>query len=104
LQVSGANPGEPGYAVFPNEAVGQQARFDLLRSASYRNLTIHKAIDRYSDTDVATYQAFVRDETGFGDSAVLATLRDAQLRSLAAAMREYEDWEVGSVEIRTGGR
>lgn len=70
---------------------------DLLSSPTYRNLTVDAAIARWTRTDVASYQAFVRGTMGVPGSTVLNTFTNAQLNGLAGAMTRFEGWTPGRV-------
>jgi hypothetical protein len=92
-----------GFAVFENETTGQTALTNLLRTDNYQNLSVSGAIARYApptENNTAAYQEAVRRATGLDPDAMMNTLTDAQLQSVANAIRQHEGWREGTVENR----
>lgn len=97
-EANGSIGGDTRFALFPSEAVGLDAVVALLQSPSYSSLTLEKAINRYappSENNTAGYVKFVSDRTGIARSAVLSTLKAAELRAIAKAIQFIEGWTAG---------
>lgn len=95
-----------GFAVFPTEAVGQQAIVSLLQSDSYRNLTIIDAISRYAppfENDTAAYHKKISKMTGLDVKRKISSLTPAEVHSVANAIRRIEGWRAGrQIELDKG--
>lgn len=92
-----------GFAVFPNEHTGQSALIALLRSPSYRNLTVSEALARFAppqENDTASYQRFVQKITGINGQTRINTLRNPQMHALVTAIRRIEGWIPGTLSYR----
>lgn len=101
---NGAIGGDTRFAIFPDEQIGRDAIVALLKSASYRNLTLQQAINRYappSENNTTGYVTFVVNTTGVARSTVLSTLTVSQLRSIAGAIKTIEGWIPGSEHPNT---
>ncbi len=89
-----------GFAVFPDEATGQQAIIDLLETNTYQSLSIDDAITRYApplENNTGNYQALISDSTGINGNTMLNTLNAEQLNGVANAIRQVEGWQPGSI-------
>jgi len=89
-----------GFAVFPNAALGKAALAALLRTSTYKSLTLNGAISRYappSENNTSAYQNFVRHQTGLGGNSSMSTLTDAQINSVVNAIQVHEHWTSGDV-------
>lgn len=87
-----------GFAVFPDEATGAAAIKSLLRTNSYRDLTIANAISRYappSENDTAAYQARIARETGLDMSRRMRDLGDDEIMRVVNTIRRQEGWTPG---------
>lgn len=87
-----------GFAVFPTETVGSAAIAALLRSDSYKNLTIADAISRYAppfENDTAAYHRSLAKKTGLNINMRINALTDSQLAMVVNAIRDIEGWKVG---------
>lgn len=63
----GIHPGEPGFAVFPDDMIGFRALASLLAAPRYNKLTIREAIYIYAppeDNDTAAYIRNICEMTG----------------------------------------
>lgn len=87
-----------GFAVFPSEQVGMDAVAALLKSDTYRGLTIAGAINRYappSENDTARYHRKLERLTGLNINRRLADLSPSELENVANAIRQIEGWRSG---------
>lgn len=85
-----------GFAIWPTSAEGFAALVALLRTATYRALTIEAAINRYapaSENDSAAYVASVCGQTELSPDQVLGDLPPDELAGLAWAMAMHEGWD-----------
>lgn len=95
-----------GFAVFPSLDIGMNAIKKLLRSKSYNNLTIEKAISRYApngdgNNDEKVYQKRLGDLTGLNINLVLNSLSNEQLDKVANAIKIIEGYNIGKEYIFT---
>lgn len=93
-----------GFAVFPNEKIGQDASVALLRTSNYINLTIDQAIARRSpstENDTARLQALIRKIGGFSGKEIISSLNDTQMRNLAMSIQRTEGWIEGNIIHRS---
>ena len=95
-----------GFAVFPSLEIGMNAIKKLLRSKSYNNLTIEKAISRYAPNDDGNnnekvYQKRLGDLTGLNINLVLNSLSNEQLDKVANAIKIIEGYNIGKEYIFT---
>ena len=95
-----------GFAVFPSLEIGMNAIKKLLRSKSYNNLTIEKAISRYApngdgNNDEKVYQKRLGDLTGLNINLVLNSLSNEQLDKVANAIKIIEGYNIGKEYIFT---
>ncbi len=89
-----------GFAVFPAEHMGMAAIKTLMRSESYRNLTVAGAISRYAppvENDTAAYHRQIEKLTGLSINKRVSDLTDAELDKLAHAIRQIEGWKPGDI-------
>ena len=97
--MSGAIGDDGAFAIFPDEKTGFAAVVGLLRSASYKALSLRDAIFRYappSENDSERYVAFVTKEADIAPDAVLGDLPSPKTRALAAAIQKLEGWVPGT--------
>jgi uncharacterized protein (TIGR02594 family) len=95
---AGAIGDDGAMAIFPSESAGFDAIIALLRTATYRELSLQGAIFRYappSENDSAAYVAFVVARTGIGGDTVLKTLPVEKLHAIATAIKAMEGWTPG---------
>lgn len=95
-----------GFAVFPSLEIGMNAIKKLLRSKSYNNLTIEKAISRYApngdgNNNEKVYQKRLGDLTGLNINLVLNSLSNEQLDKVANAIKIIEGYNIGKEYIFT---
>lgn len=95
-----------GFAVFPSLDIGMNAIKKLLRSKSYNNLTIEKAISRYApdgdgNNNEKVYQKRLGDLTGLNINLVLNSLSNEQLDKVANAIKIIEGYNIGKEYIFT---
>lgn len=101
-QNAGAIGTAGGFAVFPDEDTGISAITALLRSDTYRNLTVGDAIRRYApphENDTRAYQRYLERLTGVKIDTRINDLNPAELARIAAAIKTIEGWTPGR-EIR----
>jgi RHS repeat-associated protein len=87
------------FAVFPDEATGTRALEALLRTETYRALTLDEAIYRYApprENRTLTYQRFVRERTGLPGEVAMGGLARDELEAVARAIRAFEGWRPGT--------
>ena len=95
-----------GFAVFPSLEIGMNAIKKLLRSKSYNNLTIEKAISRYApdgdgNNNEKVYQKRLGHLTGLNINLVLNSLSNEQLDKVANAIKIIEGYNIGKEYILT---
>lgn len=95
-----------GFAVFPSLEIGMNAIKKLLRSKSYNNLTIEKAISRYApdgdgNNNEKVYQKRLGHLTGLNINLVLNSLSNEQLDKVANAIKIIEGYNIGKEYIFT---
>ncbi len=95
-----------GFAVFPSLEIGMNAIKKLLRSKSYNNLTIEKAISRYApngdgNNNEKVYQKRLGQLTGLNINLVLNSLSNEQLDKVANAIKIIEGYNIGKEYIFT---
>ena len=96
--VHGAIGDDGSFAIFPDEATGEQALTSLFSAASYKDLSIEDALNRYAppnENDTSAYISFVTSKTGLSSAAVIHTLTADQLGSLTDAIKAMEGWKPG---------
>ncbi len=89
-----------GFAVFPNEIVGDMASISLLKSRTYSNLSINDAIARRSppnENDTTNLQNTINLITGVNGDKIIKELNDDELSKLAEAIKRTEGWIPGNV-------
>lgn len=90
-----------GFAVFASQQQGFDAIVALLKTATYSNKTIAKAISTYAPSadsnDPVAYAANIEKWTGMKADTVMSTLTDEQLGQVATAIKREE----GSIEGTT---
>ena len=89
-----------GFAVFPNEDVGMRAIEQLLRSDSYRNLTVAGAISKYApptENNTAGYHRHIEELTGISVNRRISDLDDAEMARMTQAIRQIEGWGPGRI-------
>lgn len=88
-----------GFAVFPDAETGMRAICTLLKSDSYKNLTISQAISKYApphENDTASYNMNLQKLTGMHPTTKLSELSNAQIQHVARAIRRVEGWTRGT--------
>jgi hypothetical protein len=71
----------------------------LLSRPAYQALTVFGAINRWAppvENDTGAYQARVQNLTGIDGQTQMNTLNQAQLDSVANAIRSVEGWTLGT--------
>ncbi|MDE6571589.1 MAG: conjugal transfer protein, partial [Alphaproteobacteria bacterium] len=99
---AGAIGAAGGFAVFPDTETGMAAIAALLRSDSYRNLTVGDAIGRYApphENDTRAYQRYLERLTGLRMDTPITDLSNADMARVTAAIQTVEGWTPGR-EIR----
>lgn len=96
----GAIGNNHGFAVFPDEKTGQAASVALLKTSTYRNLTVDSAIYRRSppeENDTPKIQDAVRRIGRFSGKEIIGELDQEELDRLVNAIRRTEGWSEGIV-------
>ena len=91
------------WAVFPSEEAGLNAIIKLLRSKSYRNLSVSAAIHRWApfgdgNNNPDSYSRKVSKMTGLSSDAKINSLNDSEMRRVANAIKIIEGWKPGKEE------
>ncbi|MFU2075783.1 integrating conjugative element protein [Gallibacterium anatis] len=92
----GVGPG--GFAIFPDEATGERAIHALLKTDSYNNLSIAKAMERYAppkENDTELYIRQITKATGLDRNTSMSSLSDEQRAQFVKAIRKHEGWITG---------
>lgn len=92
----GVGPG--GFAIFPDEATGERAIHALLKTNSYNNLSIAKAMERYAppkENDTELYIRQITKATGLDRNTSMSSLSDEQRAQFVKAIRKHEGWITG---------
>ncbi len=88
-----------GFAIFPDEATGEQAMRRLLRTGrDYRNASVYKAIEPYApkkENNTAACQKFILREVGVSSTTLIRDLTPEQFERFVAGIRRFEGWKVG---------
>ncbi len=95
---AGAIGDDGSFAIFPDARTGMEVIVALLRSPSYRSLTLEDAIFRYAppvENNSDKYIAFVEKETGISRDVVVGSLPAKMLSAVAKAIRGMEGWTEG---------
>ena len=79
------------FAVFPDEATGEQAMKALLLSANYRNLSLDAALKRWSGGGYGIEAM----PTNLQESIMVGRLSEKELNQVMGAMRKREGWFEG---------
>jgi hypothetical protein len=81
-----------GFAVFPTEEIGTEARIRLLKGSTYRNKTIIEAVKSYAPkkdgNNPERYARQIESITGLKQNRVLKDLSDKEFAALIAAMKQ----------------
>jgi hypothetical protein len=88
------------FAVFPDEATGIAAIDALMRTETYRRLTIADGISRYappSENDTAAYHKRIGELTGLPIGTPISQLSDAQIRKVVDAIIVIEGQKAGDI-------
>lgn len=87
-----------GFAVFPSVEKGRAALAELLRSDSYRNLTIGRAIFVYApphENNTDLYKKQIQKMTGLNINIKISDLTPKQMESVIDAICVLEGWKTG---------
>ena len=88
-----------GFAVFPSETVGMNALINLLKSDSYKELTVYNAIHKYApfcdNNDPVRYQRHLHEQTGIDTNRKLCDLSDEEITKIAGCIKKLEGWIPG---------
>ncbi len=90
------------FAIYPNEEAGQSAIVSLLRENKYQVLTLNEAFYKYAPSqdanNTAAYVRFVVEKTGIQPETPMNSLNQAQMLSIANAIKIHEGWRPGLIE------
>lgn len=89
-----------GFAVFPDYETGLKALAALLRTETYRRLTLGQAINRYAppvENDTGAYVGAVEKQTGIPRATILSQLSETQITALAKAIEKHEGYNAGTI-------
>ena len=87
-----------GFAVFPSVEKGRAALAELLRSDSYKNLTIGRAIFVYAppqENNTDLYKKQIQKMTGLNINTKISDLTPRQMESVIDAICVLEGWKTG---------
>jgi hypothetical protein len=84
-----------GFAVFPDYQTGRNALSALLRGRTYRNLTIHQMVSRYTETDQQAYRRCLQRYSGLNLNRRIRELTEAEFQRLLDAIQYCEGWREG---------
>jgi hypothetical protein len=91
-----------GFAVFPTEEIGTQARIRLLKGSKYRNKTILEAVKTYAPkkdgNNPERYARQIDSIAGLKSNRVLKDLSAGEFTELMAAMKQIEGNRPGREE------
>ncbi len=91
------------FAIFPDVQTGIDAQIKLLKTKTYKKLTLAEAIAKYAPkkdgNSPEKYIAHVVKETGIKGKTSMVKLNDDQLMSVLLAMRRYENYKIGDIRI-----
>ncbi len=83
-----------GFAVFPTEEIGTEARIRLLQGSKYRNKTIMEMVKAYAPkkdgNNPERYARQIESIAGLKRNRVLKGLSDYEFAALIAAMKQIE--------------
>lgn len=101
---SGGIGGAGRFGVFPDHATGFAAIKKLLRTSTYKALTIEAGITKYAppvENDTESYKKKLKDFTGLELDLILGDLTDEQMTKVASAIQRVEGWIVGKVTAKS---
>jgi hypothetical protein len=91
-----------GFAVFPTEEIGTEARIRLLKGSKYRNKTILEAVKSYAPksdgNNPERYARQIESIAGLKRNRVLKDLSDKEFAALITAMKQIEGNRPGREE------
>lgn len=91
-----------GFAVFPTEEIGTEARIRLLKGRHYRNKTISQMVNTYAPKEDGNnperYKRQIERFSGLKRGRVLKDLSDDEFATLIAAMKRIEGFKPGREE------
>jgi hypothetical protein len=89
---------QPTAAIFPSMDVGRAAQIALLQTRPYQNLTVGRAMDRWTGQPNNTdYRACVSRASGISMDRRMTALNDEELASLTKAMQHCEGFKEGAI-------
>jgi hypothetical protein len=86
------------FAIFPDYATGKKALISLLKTETYKVLTVAEGIQRFApsiENDVPEYTRFIKSECNISPDTALSSLSPEKLEALAAALEKFEGKEIG---------
>ncbi len=92
-----------GFAVFPDKETGMQALHGLLKSDTYKNLSIADAIMRYApphENDTQSYKKQLQKMTCLDIETKIDSLNHEQIKKVMDAICVLEGWKAGT-EIKS---
>lgn len=94
-----------GFAIFPTMEIGRQAADNLLKTESYKNLTVAAAIQRWApradNNDPVAYAASIAKMTGMDVNQRYVDLSAADKGKVLDAMNRVEGGKIGTVRKPT---
>jgi hypothetical protein len=91
-----------GFAVFPTEEIGSEARIRLLKGSKYRDKTISEAVETYAPrrdgNNPERYKRQITLFSGLKRNRILKELSSAEFDALIAAMKRIEGSKSGREE------
>jgi hypothetical protein len=90
-----------GFAIFPDEATGDEARKKLIfASNSYKNLSLNDAIARYAppnENNTSLYQKTISKAAGLSGNERMSSLSPETQNIILAAMKKHEGYKPGKI-------
>ena len=91
-----------GFAIFPDEETGMRAIETLLKSETYRDLTIARAITKYApphENNTTEYINKVCRINGLNKNQKISDLSDSLITRVAHTIRKLEGWHEGTEKV-----
>ncbi len=88
------------FAIFPSVEAGFNAQATLLKSGTYKDLTLAQAIAKYApphENDTQAYVDYVSQKTGISANTRMGDLAMPDLLKITYAMAKHEGWKPGQI-------
>ncbi|MCL2749247.1 MAG: hypothetical protein FWE50_04215 [Alphaproteobacteria bacterium] len=90
-----------GFAVFPDYETGFAALVALLCTATYQQMTVEQAINRYAppvENNTSAYVVAVEKQIGIPRTTPMSQLSENNLRDFAKAIERHEGYKEGIIQ------